>query len=133
MALTRIENNQISNAIAGNSEVGINGNAKIQQFTVTGAQLANSIVYGSNFTANGNITGGNLFTGGTISSTSTITGGNIATAGYVSATSNITGGNIFTAGEVSATGNVTGNYILGNITFANGFNSNTILTAPAMC
>jgi filamentous hemagglutinin len=126
MALTRIENNQISNAIAGNSEVGINGNAKIQQYTITGFQLANSLVYGSDFTANGNITGGNLFTGGTISSTSTITGGNIATAGYVSATSNITGGNIFTAGQVSATGNVTGNYFLGNIACATGYNSNTI-------
>jgi fibronectin-binding autotransporter adhesin len=126
MALTRIENNQITNAVSGNTQVGINGNAKIQQFTITGAQLANSIVYGSDFTANGNITGGNLFTGGTISSTSTITGGNIATAGYVSATSNITGGNIFTAGQVSATGNVTGAYFLGNIACATGYNSNTI-------
>jgi hypothetical protein len=31
MALTRIENNQISNAISGNTELGINGNLKIQQ------------------------------------------------------------------------------------------------------
>jgi hypothetical protein len=97
MALTRIENNQISNAVAGNTEVGINGNLKLQEYTVTGSRLANSIVYGSDFTANGNITGGNIFTGGL----------------------------------VSATGNITGNYILGNITFANGFNSNTIFNGTS--
>jgi hypothetical protein len=97
MALTRIENNQISNAVSGNTEVGINGNLKLQEYTVTGSRLANSIVYGSDFTANGNITGGNIFTGGV----------------------------------VSATGNITGNYILGNITFANGFNSNTIFNGTS--
>ena len=41
MALTRIENNQISNAVSGNTEVGINGNLKLQEYTVTGSRLAN--------------------------------------------------------------------------------------------
>jgi hypothetical protein len=77
MALTRIENNQISNAVSGNTEVGINGNLKLQEYTVTGSRLANDLSYGSNFSASGNITGGNLFTGGQVSAT-----GNIITTGY---------------------------------------------------
>jgi hypothetical protein len=97
MALTRIENNQISNAVSGNTEVGINGNLKLQEYTVTGSRLANDLSYGSSFSAAGNITGGNILTGGL----------------------------------VSATGNITGNYILGNITFANGFNSNTIFNGTS--
>jgi hypothetical protein len=114
MALTRIENNQISNAVSGNSEVGINGNLKLQEYTVTGSRLANDLSYGSNLTVTGNTTSGNVLTGG-----------------LISATGSLTGGNIFTAGQVSATGNITGNYILGNITFANGFNSNTIFNGTS--
>jgi fibronectin-binding autotransporter adhesin len=109
MALTRIENNQISNAVSGNTQVGINGNIKLQEYSVGGSRLANNLNYGSDFTVTGN----------TVS-------GNIATGGLVSATGNVTGGNIFTAGVVSATGNVIGNYFLGNIACATGYNSNTI-------
>jgi hypothetical protein len=77
MALTRIENNQISNAVSGNAELGINGNLKLQEYTVTGTRLANNLSYGSSFTATGNITGGNLLTAGQVSAT-----GNITTGGY---------------------------------------------------
>ena len=109
MALTRIENNQISNAVSGNTEVGINGNLKLQQFTVTGSRLANDLSYGSNFTANGNITGGNIFTGGVVSATGNVIGnyflGNIACAtGYNSNTIYNGTSNVLIA---TANGNIT--------------------------
>ena len=102
----------------------------------------------------GNITGGNVNTGGLITATGNITGGNINTGGLVSATGavnsgsvtatgNVVGGNINTgglitatgnintSGAVSATGNVTGNFILGNITFASGYNASKIFNGTS--
>jgi len=56
MAVTRINNNQISSASAGNVYLGINAQSKIQQFTITGGLLANNLSYGSDLTVTGNLT-----------------------------------------------------------------------------
>jgi hypothetical protein len=109
MALTRIENNQISNAVSGNAELGINGNLKLQEYTVTGSRLANDLSYGSNFSASGNVTAGNIFTGGQVSATGNVTGnyilGNIACAtGYTSNTIYNGNSNVLIA---TADGNIT--------------------------
>ena len=91
----------------------------------------------SSLTVTANIAVGNLTTAGQVSATGNIktanyisvgqdidVGGNVIATGYtgtsVSVIGNVTGANIRTGGQVSATGNVTGNYILGNISFANG-------------
>jgi filamentous hemagglutinin len=89
--LTRILNNQISNAQSGNSQFGINGNLKLQEYSVAGSRLANNLNYGSNFTATGNVVGGNIYTAGEVSATGNLIGnyflGNIACAtGYNSNT-----------------------------------------------
>ena len=59
MAVTRILNNQITNAISGNTYVGIDAGLKLQDFTVTGAKLANGLIYSSDLSITGNVTGGN--------------------------------------------------------------------------
>jgi hypothetical protein len=56
MAITRINNNQISDASAGNVFVGVNAAAKIQQFSITSEKIANNLVYGSDLTVSGNLT-----------------------------------------------------------------------------
>ena len=55
-SLTRINNNQISTASAGNAQLGINAGSKVQGYTITGGLLANSLTYGSDLTVTGNLT-----------------------------------------------------------------------------
>ena len=55
-SLTRINNNQISTASAGNAQLGINAGNKVQVYTITGGLLANSLTYGSDLTVTGNLT-----------------------------------------------------------------------------
>ena len=55
MAVTRIKNNQITDASAGNTQVGINANTKVQDYSVTSVKLANNITYGSDLTISGNL------------------------------------------------------------------------------
>ena len=55
MAVTRINNNQISDAITGNTIVGINANTKVQPHSITSNLLANNFTYGSDFTISGNL------------------------------------------------------------------------------
>ena len=55
MAVTRIKNNQITDASAGNTQVGINANTKVQDYSVTSLKLANNITYGSDLTISGNL------------------------------------------------------------------------------
>ena len=55
MAVTRIKNNQISDAITGNAVVGINANTKVQPYSITSNLLANNFTYGSDFTITGNL------------------------------------------------------------------------------
>ena len=55
-SLTRINNNQISTASAGNAQLGINAGSKVQSYTITGGLLANSLTYGSDLTVTGNLT-----------------------------------------------------------------------------
>ena len=55
MAVTRINNNQITDASSGNAAAGINATTKIQDYTVTAGKLANNITYGSDFTITGNL------------------------------------------------------------------------------
>jgi len=53
--LTRINNNQITDAISGNSYVGINANTKVQSYSITSTLLANNLTYGSDLTISGNL------------------------------------------------------------------------------
>jgi hypothetical protein len=55
MAVTRIKNNQITDAITGNLIVGINANTKVQPYSITSNLLANNFTYGSDFTITGNL------------------------------------------------------------------------------
>jgi hypothetical protein len=54
--LTRINNNQITDAVSGNTQFGINANTKIQPYSITPTLLANNFTYGNNFTITGNLT-----------------------------------------------------------------------------
>jgi filamentous hemagglutinin len=56
MAITRIKNNQVTDASAGNIYLGINAAVKLQDFSVTAGKIANSLVYGSDLTVTGNLT-----------------------------------------------------------------------------
>ena len=54
--LTRINNNQITDASTGNAYVGVNAAVKLQNYTVTSAKLANNINYQSDLQVTGNLT-----------------------------------------------------------------------------
>jgi len=83
-------------------------------------RIAGNATVGGQVSATGNIRTSNyLFVGQDINVSGDITATSYTGTG-ASLSGNITGGNIRTVGQVSATGNVTGNYILGNISFANG-------------
>jgi hypothetical protein len=56
MAVTRINNNQITDASAGNIYVGINANTKLQNYSITAGKIANNLTYGSDLTVAGNLT-----------------------------------------------------------------------------
>ena len=56
MAVTRINNNQISDASAGNAYVGINAAVKLQNYSVTATKIVNNLVYVSDLTVAGNLT-----------------------------------------------------------------------------
>jgi filamentous hemagglutinin len=56
MAVTRINNNQITDASTGNVYVGINASTKVQDYSITAGKIANSLVYGSDLTVSGNLT-----------------------------------------------------------------------------
>jgi len=56
MAVTRIKNNQITDASGANTQLGVNAAVKLQNYTITAAKLANSLVYGSDLTVSGNLT-----------------------------------------------------------------------------
>jgi hypothetical protein len=56
MAVTRINNNQITDASAGNVYLGINANAKLQNYSITSNKIANNLTYGSDLTVTGNLT-----------------------------------------------------------------------------
>ena len=62
MAITRINNNQISDASAGNAYVGVNAAAKLQNYSITSQKIANSLTYGSDLTISGNLTVGGTTT-----------------------------------------------------------------------
>jgi hypothetical protein len=56
MAVTRINNNQITDAVAGNVYLGINANTKLQNYSITSTKIANNLTYGSDLTVTGNLT-----------------------------------------------------------------------------
>jgi fibronectin-binding autotransporter adhesin len=56
MAVTRINNNQITDASAGNVYLGINANTKLQNYSITSNKIANNLTYGSDLTVSGNLT-----------------------------------------------------------------------------
>lgn len=53
--LTRINNNQITDAVGGNTQLGIDASTKLQNYSITSGKLANDITYGSNLTITGNL------------------------------------------------------------------------------
>ena len=53
--LTRINNNQITDAVGGNTQLGINANTKVQNYSITSQKIANDLTYGSNLTIAGNL------------------------------------------------------------------------------
>ena len=54
--LTRIKNNQVTDAAAGNTQVGINAGTKVQNYSITSTKIANNLTYGSDLTITGNLT-----------------------------------------------------------------------------
>jgi hypothetical protein len=56
MAITRIKNNQITDASAGNIYVGVNAASKLQDYSITSAKIANDLTYNSSLTITGNLT-----------------------------------------------------------------------------
>jgi len=56
MAITRINNNQISDSSVGNTYLGINAAAKLQNYSITATKIANSLTYGSDLVITGNLT-----------------------------------------------------------------------------
>ena len=56
MAVTRINNNQVSDASAGNAYLGINAGTKLQNYSITATKIANNLTYGSDLTVTGNLT-----------------------------------------------------------------------------
>jgi len=56
MAVTRIKNNQITDASNGNTQLGVNAAVKLQNYTITSTKIANNLVYGSDLTITGNLT-----------------------------------------------------------------------------
>ena len=56
MAVTRINNNQVTDAITGNAIVGINAGTKLQAFSITATRIANNLTYNSDLTVTGNLT-----------------------------------------------------------------------------
>jgi hypothetical protein len=56
MAITRINNNQITDSIEGNVYYGVNAAAKLQNYSITSQKIANSLTYGSDLTVAGNLT-----------------------------------------------------------------------------
>ena len=56
MAITRISNNQITDAQSGNTFLGIDASTKIQDNSITSGKIANNLTYGSDLTVSGNLT-----------------------------------------------------------------------------
>jgi hypothetical protein len=56
MPITRIKNNQVTDASAGNLYLGINAAVKLQDYSITAGKISNSLVYGSDLTVTGNLT-----------------------------------------------------------------------------
>lgn len=104
--------------------------------TVIGAANASNLTSGT--VSSDRLTGSyTINISGTSTSAQTVTSNaqpNITSVGTLtslSVTANATVGNLLTGGLVSAAGNVTGNYILGNITFATGYNASKIFNGTS--
>jgi hypothetical protein len=54
--LTRINNNQVTDASTGNTIVGINAGTKLQNYSITAGKIANNLTYGSDLTITGILT-----------------------------------------------------------------------------
>ena len=132
--LTRINNNQITDAVNGNVDLGINANAKIQANSITANLLAPNLVYNSNLTVTGNINA-NIVSANTVQTTTFIA----ATIG--NSTSTLYGcgshiANINAANIVGTYGNSNvANYLAnGVLLFVLGFDTSTmILLKPVIC
>ena len=56
MPVTRINNNQLSDAASGNIYVGVNAASKLQNYSITSTKISNNLTYGSDLTITGNLT-----------------------------------------------------------------------------
>ena len=56
MAITRINNNQITDSVTGNIYLGVNAAVKLQDYTITAGKIQNNLTYGSDLTITGNLT-----------------------------------------------------------------------------
>ena len=56
MAITRINNNQITDSVSGNIYLGVNAAVKVQDYSITAGKIQNNLTYGSDLTITGNLT-----------------------------------------------------------------------------
>ena len=56
MAITRINNNQITDSSPGNIYLGVNAAVKVQDYSITAGKIQNNLNYGSDLTITGNLT-----------------------------------------------------------------------------
>ena len=117
---------------SGNANISIGGVSNVAVFTTTGLSVNGNTITTGNATASYFIGNGSQLTGVTASAvnanalTGTQLANNVVYSNLSTLGNNVTAGNFNALGQISAVGNVTGNYILGNISQATGYNSNTI-------
>jgi hypothetical protein len=111
VALTQINNEQISNAAAGNVSAGIDAGTKIQTNSITGAQLANTIA----ITTSGNIAAGAILTNNYLyANGQPFSGGGGSNVNYTDANVSAYLASGTANANIITTANVSGAFVLGN-------------------
>jgi hypothetical protein len=111
VALTQINNEQISNAAAGNASAGIDAGTKIQTNSITGAQLANTIAV----TTSGNIAAGAILTDNYFyANGAPFSGGGGGNTNYTDANVSAYLSSGTANANIITTANVSGAFVLGN-------------------
>jgi hypothetical protein len=111
VALTQINNEQISNAAAGNVSAGIDAGTKIQANSITGAQLANTIA----ITTSGNIAAGAILTNNYLyANGQPFAGGGGSNVNYTDANVSAYLSSGSANANIITTANVSGAFVIGN-------------------
>jgi hypothetical protein len=111
VALTQINNEQISSASAGNASAGIDAGTKIQANTITGVQLANNI----SVATTGNIAAGNILTNNYFyANGAPFSGGGGGNTNYTDANVSAYLSSGSANANIITTANVSGAFVLGN-------------------